>query len=214
MIPLPPDYTRSRSPQAAHVDRIITGFYLTVRFAMQVARSLRIRSHCLAVPAGKARRTQVQLHAATRGNVGWLTDTSLLPERKMHANLLFFRCTQPEADGSLEYSLSTDTGRKPNSEERRALCSPLCRERTQWPGATVMRLADGRRVGPLRRSFDERTPTELTRHHPARMRPCSSTNRSPKMRTVPCSDSVGTVSLAVSVHTAPSNCQRGRRREE
>ena len=73
---------------------------------------------------------------------------------------------------------------------------------------------DGRRVGPLRRSFDERTPTELTRHHPARMRPCSLTNRSPKMRTVPCSDSVGTVSLAVSVHTAPSNCQRGRRREE
>ena len=101
--------------------RIMTGLYLTVRFAMQVARSLRIRSHRLAVPAGKARRTQVQPHAATRGNVGWLTDTSLLPERKMHANLLFFRCTQPEADGSLEYSLSTDTGRKPNSEERRAL---------------------------------------------------------------------------------------------
>ena len=84
--------------------RIITGLYLTVRFAMQVARSLRIRSHRLAVPAGKARRTQVQLHAATRGNVGWLTDTSLLPERKMHANLLFVRCTQPEADGSREYA--------------------------------------------------------------------------------------------------------------
>ena len=65
----------------------------------------------------------MQLHAATRGNVGWLTDTSLLPERKMHANLLFFRCTQPEVDGSLEYSLrlSTGTGRKPNSEERRSL---------------------------------------------------------------------------------------------
>ena len=117
---VPPDILAAEAHRP--LGRIITGLYLTVRFAMQVARSLRIRSHRLAVPAGKARRTQVQLHAAPRGNVGWLTDTSLLPERKMHANLLFFRCTQPEADGSLEYSLSTDTGRKPNSEERRALC--------------------------------------------------------------------------------------------
>ena len=116
----PPDILAAEAHRP--LGRIITGLYLTVRFAMQVARSLRIRSHCLVVPAGKARRTQVQQHAATRGNVGWLTDTSLLPERKIHANLLFFRCTQPEADGSLEYSLSTDTGRKPNSEERRALC--------------------------------------------------------------------------------------------
>jgi hypothetical protein len=47
---------------------------LRVFFAMQVARSLRIRSRYLAmimmpVPAWKARRTQAQLHAATRGNV-------------------------------------------------------------------------------------------------------------------------------------------------
>ena len=31
-----------------------------------------------------------------------------------------------------------------------------------------MRLADGRRVGPLRRSFDERTPTELVNPPPPR----------------------------------------------
>ncbi len=55
---------------------------------MQVARSLRIRSRNLAImmPAGKARRTQAQLHAATRGNVRLHADTSLLPERSMYAN--------------------------------------------------------------------------------------------------------------------------------
>ena len=59
---------------------------LLVLFAMQVARSLRIRSRYLAMPAGKARRTQAQLHAATRGNVRLHADTSLLPERSMYAN--------------------------------------------------------------------------------------------------------------------------------
>ena len=65
---------------------IITALYLTARFAMQVARSLRIRSHYLAMPAVKARRTQAYLHVATTGNVGLYTDTSLLPEGKMQAN--------------------------------------------------------------------------------------------------------------------------------
>ena len=107
--------------------RIIMRFHdLVVFFAMQVARSLRIRSRNLAMPAGKARRTQAQLHAATRGNVRLHADTSLLLERSMYANPHSSDAHSPKQMTAVKHSLSTGTGRaRATAEERSTLLTTL-----------------------------------------------------------------------------------------
>jgi hypothetical protein len=65
-----------------------------------------------------------------------------LPAKAKNASKsLFFRCAQPEAEGSLEYSFV-------ESEFMRSVENLLATgwERIQWPGVSVRRLADGRRV--------------------------------------------------------------------
>ena len=92
---------------------------------MQVARSLRIRSRYLAMPAGKARRTQAQLHAATRGNVRLHADTSLLPERSMYANPHSSDAHSPKQMTAVSTACRPRHRQSPNSEERSTLLTTL-----------------------------------------------------------------------------------------
>ena len=92
---------------------------------MQVARSLRIRSRYLAMPAGKARRTQAQLHAATRGNVRLHADTSLLPERRMYANPHSSDAHSPKQMTAVSTACRPRHRQSPNSEERSTLLTTL-----------------------------------------------------------------------------------------
>ena len=91
---------------------------------MQVARSLRIRSRNLAMPAGKARRTQAQLHAATRGNVRLHADTSLLPERSMYANPHSSDAHSPKQMTAVSTACRPHR-QSPNAEERSTLQTTL-----------------------------------------------------------------------------------------
>ena len=97
---------------------------LVVFFAMQVARSLRIRSRYLAMPAGKARRTQAQLHAATRGSVRFHSDTSLQPERRMYANPHSSDAQSPKQMTAVSTACRPHR-QSPNAEERSTLLTTL-----------------------------------------------------------------------------------------
>jgi hypothetical protein len=105
--------------------RIIMRFHdLVVFFAMQVARSLRIRSRYLAMPAGKARRTQAQLHAATRGSVRFHADMSLQPERRMYAYPHFSDAQSPKQMTAVSTACRPHR-QSPNAEERSTLLTTL-----------------------------------------------------------------------------------------
>ena len=105
--------------------RIIMRFHdLVVFFAMQVARRLRIRSRHLAMPAGKARRTQAQLHAATRGSVRFHADTRLQPERRMSANPHSSDAQSPKQMTAVSTACRPHR-QSPNAEERSTLLTTL-----------------------------------------------------------------------------------------
>jgi hypothetical protein len=105
--------------------RIIMRFHdLVVFFAMQVARSLRIRSRHLAMPAGKARRTQAQLHAATRGSVRFHADMSLQPGRRMYANAHSSDAQSPKQMTAVSTACRPHR-QSPNAEERSTLLTTL-----------------------------------------------------------------------------------------
>ena len=91
---------------------------------MQVARSLRIRSRYLAMPAGKARRTQAQLHAATRGSVRFHADMSLQPERRMYANPHSSDAQSPKQMTAVSTACRPHR-QSPNAEERSTLLTTL-----------------------------------------------------------------------------------------
>ena len=91
---------------------------------MQVARSLRIRSRYLAMPAGKARRTQAQLHAATRGSVRFHADMSLQPERRMYAYPHFSDAQSPKQMTAVSTACRPHR-QSPNAEERSTLLTTL-----------------------------------------------------------------------------------------
>ena len=91
---------------------------------MQVARSLRIRSRYLAMPAGKARRTQAQLQAATRGSVRFHADTSLQPERRMYAYPHFSDAQSPKQMTAVSTACRPHR-QSPNAEERSTLQTTL-----------------------------------------------------------------------------------------
>ena len=91
---------------------------------MQVARSLRIRSRYLAMPAGKARRTQAQLQAATRGSVRFHADTSLQPERRMYANPHSSDAQSPKQMTAVSTACRPHR-QSPNAEERSTLLTTL-----------------------------------------------------------------------------------------
>ena len=97
---------------------------LLVLLAMQVARSLRIRSRYLAMPAGKARRTQAQLQAATRGSVRFHADTSLQPERRMYANPHSSDAQSPKQMTAVSTACRPHR-QSPNAEERSTLLTTL-----------------------------------------------------------------------------------------
>ena len=105
--------------------RIIMRFHdLVVFFAMQVARSLRVRSRYLAMPAGKARRTQAQLHAAARGSVRFHADMSLQPERRMYAYPHFSDAQSPKQMTAVSTACRPHR-QSPNAEERSTLRTTL-----------------------------------------------------------------------------------------
>ena len=91
---------------------------------MQVARSLRIRSRNLAMPAGKARRTQAQLHAATRGSVRFHADTSLQPDRRMYANPHSSDAQSPKQMTAVSTACRPHR-QSPNAEDRSTLLTTL-----------------------------------------------------------------------------------------
>ena len=65
--------------------------------------------------------TQAQLHAVTRGNVSFYTDSSFLPKRRMQANLSSSDAHSPRQREVLNTALS----RARIQEERRALAGHL-----------------------------------------------------------------------------------------
>ena len=115
--------------------------HVTCHVAMQVVRSLPIRSRCLAMRTGKAYDTSTAARSDQRQRQ--LVHRFELPAKAKNASKsLFFRCAQPEAEGSLEYSFVES----PNSGGAWSTCWPLGWQRIQCPGVSVRRLADGRRV--------------------------------------------------------------------
>ena len=130
---------------------------LLVLFAMQVARSLRIRSRYLAMPAGKARRTQAQLHAATRGNVRLHADTSLLPERRMYANPHSSNAHGPTQMTAASTACRPRHWQSPNSEERSTLLTTLLGIHTMDRRHCEAARRQQARVTAGGPSFDDRT---------------------------------------------------------
>ena len=129
---------------------------LLVLFAMQVARSLRIRSRYLAMPAGKARRTQAQLHAATRGNVRLHADTSLLPERSMYANPHSSDAHSPKQMTAASTAFRPAPAER-NAEERSTLLTTLLRIHTTARRHCEAARRQQARVTAGGPSFDDRT---------------------------------------------------------
>ena len=148
--------------------------HVTCHVAMQVVRSLPIRSRCLAMRTGKAYDTSTAARSDQRQRQ--LVHRFELPAKAKNASKsLFFRCAQPEAEGSLEYSFVESR----IHEERRELAG-------HWLGAHTMarRLCEAARRRQARvtasarlgRYFDDRTRRRVgaqTRRHPACMRQCA-----------------------------------------
>ena len=129
--------------------------HVTCHVAMQVVRSLPIRSRCLAMRTGKAYDTSTAARSDQRQRQ--LVHRFELPAKAKNASKsLFFRCAQPEAEGSLEYSFVESR----IHEERRELAG-------HWLGAHTMarRLCEAARRRQARvtasarlgRYFDDRT---------------------------------------------------------
>ena len=85
--------------------------------AMQVVRSLRIRSRCLAMRTGKAYDTSAAARSDQRQRQ-LIYQYELPAEAKNASKSLFFRCAQPEADAVLSTALSRA---RIHAEESRAL---------------------------------------------------------------------------------------------
>ena len=137
---------------------------LVVFFAMQVARSLRIRSRYLAMPAGKARRTQAQLHAATRGSVRFHADMSLQPERRMYAYPHFSDAQSPKQMTAVSTACRPHR-QSPNAEERRACweAHTMVRCHCEAAHSRAHAIASAR----LGRSFGKRVRAPSTNFKPA-----------------------------------------------
>ena len=131
--------------------------HVTCHVAMQVVRSLPIRSRCLAMRTGKAYDTSTAARSDQRQRQ--LVHRFELPAKAKNASKsLFFRCAQPEAEGSLEYSF---VDREP--EFMRSVENLLA----TWLGAHTMarRLCEAARRRQARvtasarlgRYFDDRT---------------------------------------------------------
>ena len=160
-----------RRPFAVFVMRC----HVMCHVAMQVVRSLRIRSRCLAMRTGKAYDTSAAARSDQRQRQ-LIYRYELPAEAKNASKSLFFRCAQPEADAVLSTALSRA---RIHAEERRALAghfagsASLARRLCEAARRRQARVTASARLG---RSFDDRTCRRVgaqTRRHPACMRQCA-----------------------------------------